>query len=330
MTHRLCRILTMSVLAAGLSAAASAQAVTATIPLVHGAAGIAVNPITNTIYAAAPNAVGAASDNLAVIDGNTNTLTTEIAVPVGTRYVAVDYFTNHVFVVGCNARAVPYACTEEAIDGNTNTVISSLTLTNTRGSGMKGIVANPLTGRVYVADATNHAVDIINGYDNMLKGTISLNGNSPAAIAINPILDLLYLPYGNNQTAVVSAFTKQILSTTTFGSDTVDAAVNYLNGNVFVTDDETTGASQTGVLSAFGDVQASITVGDSPLGVDVDPFTNRAFVVCPVQETVFVIDGNTNTVTAGITSVRGMYAAVNVATQTVYISGGAGVIVMSE
>ena len=329
MTNRLCRTLIMSILATSLSVAVGAQSITTTIPVAHGAVGIAVNPITNTIYAVAPGANTATTANLVVIDGSTNTLSTEIAVPVGSRFVAVDYFTNRIFVTGCNTHVAPAPCTVTAVDGNTNTVISSLQLTTTIGPGMQGIVANPLTGRVYVADASNNTIDIVSARENTLLGSISLNGNTPAAIAINPILDLLYVPYGTNQTAVVSAFTKQILNTTTFGASTVDAAVNYFNGQVYVTDDET-GPSQTGVFEAFGNVLASIPVGDQPLGVDVDPFTNLIFVVSTLQDNVEVIDGATNTVTATVPGIHGLYVAVNVGTQTVYVSGSKGVTVMSE
>jgi DNA-binding beta-propeller fold protein YncE len=128
---------------------------------------------------------------------------------------------------------------------------------------------------------------------------------------------------------VVSAFTKQILHTTTFGASTVDAAVNYFNGQVYVTDDET-GPSQTGVFEAFGNVLASVPVGDQPLGVDVDPFTNLVFVVSTLQDNVEVIDGSTNTVTATVPGIHGLYVAQNVGSQTVYVSGSTGVTVMTE
>jgi DNA-binding beta-propeller fold protein YncE len=326
MKNRLSRILTIPLLAASLTMAVSAQSIITTIPIANGAIGVTVNPITNTIYAVTP-AGTAATANLAVIDGSTNTLTTEVAVPVGSLFVAVDDFTNHVFVAGCDRQITPIPCTVTTIDGNTNTVINTLQLTTTPGPGVEGIVVNSLTGRVYVADTANSAIDIVNGYQNTLVGSISLNGNTPVSVAINPLLDLLYVPYGTNQTAVISAVTNQILSTTTFGAATVGAAANYLNGEVYVTDEQN---SQTGVFNPLGDVLTSIQVGDQPLGVDVDPFSNLIFVVSTLEDNVEVINGSTNTVTGTVPGIRGLYVAVNVATQNVYVTGAAGVTVLSE
>ncbi len=326
--NRLCNILATSMLIASLSAAVSAQSITTTIPLPNGALGIAVNPLANRIYAVTPTP-GATTSDLAVIDGSSDTLLTNIAVPAGAQFVTADYFTDRVFVTGCNYSATPVPCTVTAINGNTNTIISTLLVTTTPGFGMAGIVANPLDGLVYVANANDNVIDIISASKNALVGTISLNGNSPAAIAINPILNRLYVPYGSNQTAIVDACSKQILSTTTFGSSTVWAAVNYLNGYVYVTDDEL-GPSMTGVFSANGDVLASITVGDTPLGVDVDPFTNLVFVVSTGENNVSVIDGATNTIKATVSGVPGLYVAVNVATEKVYVAGTNGVTVISE
>jgi DNA-binding beta-propeller fold protein YncE len=98
---------------------------------------------------------------------------------------------------------------------------------------------------------------------------------------------------------------------------------------VYVTDQET-GPSQTGVFEAFGNVLTSIPVGDEPLGVDVDPFTNLVFVVSTLQDNVEVIDGATNTITATVPGIHGLYVAVNVGTQTVYVSGSKGVTVITE
>jgi DNA-binding beta-propeller fold protein YncE len=120
------------------------------------------------------------------------------------------------------------------------------------------------------------------------------------------------------------------VNTVTFGSNTVGAAVNPFTGNVYVTDQETNVQSLTGVLTANGTVTASVPVGDGPLGVDVDPFTNLAFVVSTDQNQVDVINGATNAVTATVSGVPGQYVAVNIGTHVVYVSGTNGVTVLSE
>ena len=71
-------------------------------------------------------------------------------------------------------------------------------------------------------------------------------------------------------------------------------------------------------------------MGDGPLGVDVDPLTNRAFVVSTLQNQVTIINGATNKLEATVNGIPGLYIAVNIGTQTVYVSGTNGVTVMTE
>jgi len=157
----------------------------------------------------------------------------------------------------------------------------------------------------------------------------SASGQTPSQIALNPFTDVLYVPLGNNLTDVISGNKKEILATTTFGNQTVYAAVNFVSGHVFVNDFET-GPSTTGVLNASGVLQTSVSVGDSPFGIDVDPVTNLAFVASTAFDSVTVINGKTNTVQATVINVPAFFVAVNFATEKVYASGSNGVTVISE
>ena len=329
MQNQLCRILSMAMLAASVSVAAGAQTIKTVINFPTAPLALAANPVTNKVYVVSPGVAGSESDNLAVIDGKNDVLLQNIPVPFGASFAAVNYVTNLIYVTGCNTNVIPSPCTVTVINGKTNAVVSTISITTTPGFGLLGIVANPINGLVYVANASDNVIDIIDGCSNKLTGTIDLNGNSPFAIAINPILNKLYVPFGNSLTAVVDAGKKRVLSTTTFGNSTVGAAANLVTGHVFVTDDET-GPSATGVLGQNGAQLASITVDDSPLGVDVDPVTNLAFVASPALDTVTVIDGSKNTVKAIVTGVPASYVAVNLATEKVYVSGGSGVTVLTE
>lgn len=329
MPNLFCRLAFATVLTAVTSSVASAQTVSTVIPFTAATRGITADPIRNKVYVVAPQP-GNVTVNLAVIDGSTNTVTTTVPLTTGAFYTAVNYFTNKIYVTGCDNQIHPIPCTVTVVDGNTDTVVTTIPVTTTAGRGLTGITVNPLTGLVYVANASDKVIDIINGWTNTLAGSISLNGNSPSAIALNPVLSLLYVPYGTSQTAVVDAHKQTILTTVTFGSDTVGAAVNLLTGNVFVTDQEETGSSLTGVLKANGTLAASVAVGDSPLGVDVDPFTNLAFVASTEEDQIDVIDGSTNTLTTSVTGVAARYVAVNIGTQMVYVSGSTGVTVLTE
>jgi DNA-binding beta-propeller fold protein YncE len=319
----------LTALAATASAVAGAQAILTVIPFTAPTQGISVDPVRNKIYVVAPDPTGLIF-NLAVIDGSTNTVTSTIPLTSGASYPAVDYLANRIYVTGCNGQVTPADCIVTVIDGNTDRVVTTIPISTTLGGGLTGITVNPLSGLVYVANADDNVIDVINGRKAKLVSSISLNGNSPSAIAMNPILNLLYVPYGTNQTAVVDAWTKRIVTTTTFGTSTVGAAVNVVTGSVFVTDQEFSGPSLTGVLSANGHLVTSVTVGDNSVGVDVDPFTDLAFVASPLLEKIDVIKGSNNTLQATVSGVQGQYVAVNPATRMVYASGQIGVTVLSE
>jgi DNA-binding beta-propeller fold protein YncE len=327
MLNRVNKLMALALLA-GVVSVAGAQSISTTIPFTAPTHGISVDPVRNTIYVVAPQP-GGKTVNLAVIDGSTNTVTTTIPLTVGASYPAVDYLANRIYVTGCNTHVHPTPCIVTVIDGNTDTIVATIPVTTTAGRGLTGITVNPLNGLVYVANASDDVINVINGRKAELRSSISLNGNHPRAIALNPIFNLLYVPYGNNQTAVVDAWTKQILTTTTFGDSTVGAAVDVLTGQVFVTDQEA-GQSQTGVLGANGKLVTSITVGDEPLGVDVDPFTSLVFVAAAGADQVDVINSSNNTLQATVTGVTASYVAVNPVTQMVYVSGTVGVTVLSE
>jgi YVTN family beta-propeller protein len=322
------KVLVLDALLAGCSIAGTAQTIKTQIDFPNATLGITANPVTNKVYVVAPTLDGI-SDNLAVIDGSQDVLLQNISVPFGAAFTTVNYLTNQVYVAGCNYLQNPSPCTVTVINGKTNTVTATIAVTSDPGLGLTGITVNPIDGRVYVANGNDNVIDVINGKTNKLISAIDLQGNSPAAVAINPILDRLYVPLGSNLTTVVNLSKGKIISTTTYGNTTVGAAVNIVTGKVYVTDDEV-GPSMTGVLNFNGAVAASVAVGDSPLGVDVDPISNLVFVASTAVDEVSVIDGKTNTIKSVVNSVPASYLAVNSFTQKLYVSGRIGVIVVTE
>lgn len=327
MRNQLCRLLAASALVMIFSATGNSQSVKTRISYPFGTLGVATNPVSNKVYVVAPQFNGT-SENLTVIDGNQDTVLSNISVPAGSQFAAVNYLINRVYVTGCNYYQTPSPCTVTAIDGKTNTAIGSVTVTSTPGLGIAGIAADPISGNVYVANASDNVINVVNGYKMTLADSLSLNNNSPAAIAFNPLLKRLYVPLGTNQTLVVDACSHQIIGTTNFGSITAGAAVDPLSGHAFVTDANV--PSQTAVLDRNGNILATIAVPPSPLGLDVDPATNEVFVSSTGLDQVAVIDGSTNTLKTTVSGVPSSYIAVNFASSKVYVSGRTGVTVLTE
>ncbi len=327
---RISRLFVITVLIAVVSLAASAQTVTAQIGFPQYVQGVAANPITNHIYAVVSSQTSTA-DTLAVIDGYSDTVLTDISVPAGAYLPAVNILNNRIYIATCNYLVSPTPCSVTVVDGYSNSVIATIPVTTTPGGGLLGIAVDPVTSKVYVANASDHVIDIISGFSNKINGTIDLSGASPQGLSINPVTQRLYVTLGTNQVEIVNTRTKTIVGTTSVGTTNYNAAVNVVTGRVFVPDTQYDNAT-TGVLSANGSVLARVAVTANPWGVDVDPITNLAFVANTDFNTLTAIDGRTNTATAAspIANVPAFFVTVNSVTEKVYVSGGQYITVLRE
>ncbi len=116
--------------------------------------GLAVNPLTNRIYATAGDTT---HDNvLVVMDGATNTILAVLNLRGYLPGVGVDSSANLIYVTDQIRDAV------RVVDGATNILSQTFEV----GKYPAGIVANPLTHRVYIANMQNISVHYV---DDLLK-----------------------------------------------------------------------------------------------------------------------------------------------------------------
>lgn len=162
---------------------------------------------------------------------------------------------------------------------------------------------------------------MIDGHSNKVTGTLGVSSGDPTGITLNPFLTRLFTPLGNDQVDIFDVRKNILRATTTVGSASSFAAVNWVTGNVYVTD-SLSGPSTVGVLDKNGVLVTTVPVGDTPYGVDVDPTTNRIFVASAALDNVTVIDGSKNTVLATFPNVPATLLAVNFSTHKVYVPGG--------
>lgn len=131
--------------------------VSATITDPNGAGSIvvAVNPQTNTIYAANEQ-----SSNVTVIDGVSNKVTATIAVGNSPTSIAVNPETNFIYVANSGFQHQNDRGSVTVIDGKTN---ATYTLTDSNALFPCGVAVNPATNRIYIANAGSNNVTIIDG-----------------------------------------------------------------------------------------------------------------------------------------------------------------------
>jgi YVTN family beta-propeller protein len=308
----------IALIAVSAAAATHAQTVLANIALPNLPEQVAVSPLHDRIYVAVPNYGAEPFDYLTVINGRTNAIVTNIEIPPLAYAVAVDDLNGIVYAGGSFVDANGNTQNQVVvINPFDNKIIKTITVSNTAGNGILGLAANALDGELYVANASDNEVDVIRGFK---VATRIATSDSPVGIAVNPLDRTVYASFAGGNMAVINGRTHEITTTVTVGTAGAGVAVNAANGHVFAANNVSSPDTPTvGVFDKAGTSLATVTVGNSPLGVDVDLITDLAFVANTGDNTISVISGKTNTVTA-TAPVSALFLAVNPADHKVYVS----------
>jgi len=331
-------------LAVGLLLVCPASAWTQTVvaTVAASAHAIAVNPVTNKIYAAGGGG-GRTPGQTTVIDGATNTTT----VPAGVvpRAVAVNEVTNKVYVANFG-NCTPFGdCTSQGsvtvIDGATN---SATTVTDPNANGPESVAVNEATNEIYVANFLSGNVTVIDGATNATTTVTDPNANGLGAyaIAVNPGTSKVYVLNNNidrpgsnpGNITVIDGATNSTTTLTDPNAITPFAvAVNLQTNKIYVANEGGyPGPNHGNVTVIDGATNSTATITDpnalAPQGVAVNTVTNKIY-VANVNDSalsqnggVTVIDGATNTfVTVKDPNAIGpIAAAVDPATNKIYVA----------
>ena len=259
---------------------------------------VAVNPATNLVYVANPTYVGQgvypgnpATNNVSVIDGDSNTLVATISVDSHPTGVAVNPATNLVYVANPAYTGqdlyVGNLTTSKAsvIDGGSNTVVGTVSLV---ASQPQSVAVNPSTNRIYVANYGTDSVSVIDGDTNTVVATVPVV-SGPWAVAVNPSTNRIYVAnYGTDSVSVIDGATNAVAATIPVGSQPEGVAVNPTTDRIYVAN---LGDDSVSVIDGSTNaVVATVPVGSYPRGVAVNPATNRIYVGNYGDDTVSVIE----------------------------------------
>ena len=165
---------------------------------------IAINPLTNMVYANPGGPFGATTNNVSVINGATNTVVKTLSVAGGANAFAVNTVTNTIYVAGSPVTV---------IDGATNTVATTVA----DGGNASTVAVNPVTNTVYVAnydlslDGMNYGgtncVTVIDGATNAVTATVPTGAGGYASnmtLGVNTATNTIYVAnQGANSTTVI-------------------------------------------------------------------------------------------------------------------------------
>ena len=233
--------------------------VSSTIPLAGSPAGVAVDPVTDTIAVTLASTTVSTSPAVEVINGANPSQTQTIPLPAGSlpAGIAVDSSTKTIYVAEENAAAVAAIA-----EGS-----SSVTTTVSTGSGTRPyqLAVDETHGNVWVADLNGY-VHEINEASDAVTQTISL-GSAVDSVAVNSATSTVYAATSGDGLAVVNE-TSGAVGSYVNNIGPASVAVDPNSGTVYASN----GASPSGVTwiidASTNSVVDTITRGGSQIAAD--------------------------------------------------------------
>ena len=209
---------------------------------------IAVNPTTKMIYALANVRTSQSTPSyVAVINGTTNQVTSNIAMPDNQASdITINSQTNTIYVLDGNIIFV--------IDGNTDSIVKNFSWGK---SSNEGIGVNPTTNRIYVSNSDN-TVSVIDGSTDQVISTV--NGTAYGFVGVNPVTNKVYVTYPSSHfISVINGSTNTLTSQVYVGAGPSGIGVNTDTNKIYV------GNSGSGTVSVIdGTIPNTSSVPTSP------------------------------------------------------------------
>lgn len=190
-----------------------------------GIQGLTVDPVTDRVYAS-----DADNSQYIVIDGKTNSIITQVTVPIQPAGIAVNPKTNRIYIGdgGFSGSVLVY-------DGTTNTEMARIAVSST----VQGVATNFRLDRVYAAVGVSDTLAVLDGSTNS-EITEAPVGDLPQGVDVNLINNKIYVANSRSSSVtIVDGNTNQVLQTVPLSSVFPAAlAVNPATGLTYVTDDD--------------------------------------------------------------------------------------------
>jgi YVTN family beta-propeller protein len=210
--------------------------VVASITVGGGVFFMAVDPVTNRIYAQA--IVSGTLGRLQVINGQTNKVVAGVPDHNGSAEVAVNPVTNTIYVSDNGSLLV--------ISGQTNKVTGTIP-----GIDVFGLGTDPRTDTIYAStpDADGPGwVSVINGKTAALTTTIPVS--DVVGLAVDRLTDFVYgAVYDPNTVAVINGRTNKVVANVPVGRHPREVAVDQQTNTVYVTN---SGSRSVSVIAGAG------------------------------------------------------------------------------
>jgi YVTN family beta-propeller protein len=228
--------------------------------------------------------------------------------------VAVNTRTDMIYAA--SSATGPGAGSVSVIDGRTRAVVATVAV----GQLPYGVAVNPATDTVYVTNGDG-TVSVINGQTNTVTATIQVGGGPygvrPYGVWADRLTNRIYLAVAGAVVVINGQTNKVIDQITVAVQDAFWLALDPRTNTLYATNQF---GLKVDVINLNTDqVTARIQLPRVPYGIAVDPKTDQAYVVV-AGKGLFVIDGQTNTVTAKISIPDAFGVAVDAATGQAFVA----------
>ena len=256
------------------------------IPLSSAASDLNINLITNKVYVSY-----SLINNVSIIDGISDTKIKEIEVGKTPIRIDIDKETNQVFVLNQDSDSV------SVIDGNKDTLLKTLKIPSDRPYDVE---FDSETSSIFVTNAGSDSgdkVDVIKyNADNYLN-YIPV-GKRPVDIDVNPKTKKTYVINYDSATLSIINSTNKVEKEIAIGNNPVSVAVNPNTNKIYVSHKSPSSPSLSVIdgNNNYSILSTNIPLGKDPRDIAINPITNKVYVANYGDNTISVIDGNTDQV----------------------------------
>jgi YVTN family beta-propeller protein len=262
----------------------------------NAAGGIAVNPVTNTLYGTEP-----VNGKVYVVDENGYS-SIDVATVAQPLAATVNPVTGKVYICGTSLGIL-----DGATNASTSVPIACV--------GRVGV--NPATNTAYVSDGSGHLY-VVSGSTDSVVATIPLLANMNA-VAVNEITNRIYVIcnfFFGNIVTVVDGNTNTVVTTVSAGPGPIDIDIDRGANKVYVAN--SLGGSISVIDGATNVVTSIDNGGRNPSRIVVNPVSHKIYASNFQDNSVSVIDGATNALAVVPVGAAPVSLAVNPVTNMIY------------
>jgi DNA-binding beta-propeller fold protein YncE len=263
-------------------------------PLGNIATDVEVDSTSHHVYATTSSFRGQQS-TLFILDGASGRVLFTTLADAGDNGIALDMKRQQVYVASPDSGTVDvFTFLSGWQSGPIHVMLQRLRI----GAHPQGLGVNSQLGRLYVADATEHIVTVLEEESGHILATIPIADGPLHPLRVDETTGRVYIVCSTGRELdVLDGKTNRIIAHVPVAPDPEGIAVHTATGRIYVADegnDRTIGTTITVIDGQTFNVLGTFSVGRSPDGVEADPELHRVYIAAEDSNAVVEISDSTN------------------------------------